>query len=60
MTLWITADERGGVVSVKVAQSSDYALLDQAAVEQVKRHWLMPRLGTNQLFETRIQFKLKR
>ncbi len=60
VTLLITADENGAVASVDITRSSRHPLLDNAAIEVVKRKWILPREGTNRLFQTIINFQIQK
>ncbi|HWY30637.1 MAG TPA: TonB family protein [Candidatus Acidoferrum sp.] len=59
VTLSITGDAIGNVLSVEVKQSSGYPILDRGAVDFVKRHWHLPTGQGNQFFETRITYQLQ-
>jgi len=58
--LLITLDANGHIASVEFMGSSGHPLLDQTAKEFVKKNWIMPRNGTNQQYETVINFRLKK
>ena len=58
VTLSLTGDATGNVLTVKVKQSSGYPILDRGAVDFVKRHWHLPTGSGNQFFETRITYQL--
>jgi TonB family protein len=57
VTLLMTADDAGSVADIKVTTSSGSSLLDRAATDFVKRHWILPTSG-GRLFETRIIYQL--
>ncbi len=59
MTLSITGDPVGSVLSVEVKQSSGFPILDRGAVDFVKRLWILPTGDGNQFFETRIIYQLQ-
>ena len=46
VTIEIMVDASGGITSLKVQKSSGYAVLDEAALEVVKRRWRFPPGGT--------------
>jgi TonB family protein len=59
VTLLMSADEAGNVLSVDVKESSGFPILDHSTVEYIKRHWtLPPGTGTRQ-FETSITYVLR-
>jgi protein TonB len=57
-TLLFGVDETGAVTSLQITKTSGHSLLDRAAFETVKRKWIMPRNGTNQMYETTIDFHI--
>ena len=59
VTLLLTADEAGNIVSVEVKKSSGFPVLDHSAAEYVKRHWTVPRGDPNRLFEATITYQLQ-
>jgi TonB family protein len=59
VTLIITGDAAGNVVSVEVKQSSGFPVLDRGATDFVKRHWHLPAGPGNQFFETKITYQLQ-
>jgi protein TonB len=59
VTLSITGDAVGNVLTVEVKQSSGYPILDRGAVDFVKRHWHLPTGQGNQFFETRITYQVQ-
>ncbi len=59
VTLLMTADDSGNIVSAEVKESSGFPILDRATLDYVKRHWKLP-VGTgNRLFETSITYRLQ-
>jgi TonB family protein len=58
VTLSITADASGAVAAVKVKESSGYPILDHAALEFVRRHWILPAGGGTRIYEATITYKL--
>ncbi len=60
MVLQLTADSAGNVASAQIKNSSGFPILDRATADFIKRHWMLPSgASTNQLFETRITYKLQ-
>ena|ERR1041384_3527172 len=59
VVLLLEADEVGKIVSISVKESSGYWRLDQATLDYVKRHWLLPPGKGNRMFEAPIVFQLK-
>lgn len=59
VTLSLSGDATGNVLSVEVKQSSGFPVLDRGAVEFVKRHWHLPTGQGKQYFETRITYQLQ-
>ena len=59
MLLVLGGDAAGNVVSVDLKESSGFPLLDRAAADFIKRHWHLPAGPVNQLFQTRITYKLQ-
>jgi len=59
VTLLISADDSGTIVSVEVKKSSGYPVLDRGAVDYVKRHWTVPAGTGSHLFETTITYQLQ-
>jgi protein TonB len=57
--LTLGGDAAGNVVSVDVKESSGVPFLDRATVEFIKRRWHLPPSADNQLFQTRITYKLQ-
>jgi TonB family protein len=56
VTFLITVDQSGIVTDVRIAQSSGFPDLDEYALKHVKKHWIIPPVAGNQLFETTINF----
>jgi TonB family protein len=59
VTLSITGDAAGNVISVAVKGSSGYPVLDRGAADFVKNHWHLPTGPGNQFFETKITYQLQ-
>ncbi len=59
VTLTLGGDAAGNVISVDVKESSGFGILDRNAVDFIKRHWHLPAGNGNQLFETKITYKLQ-
>jgi TonB family protein len=59
VTLMLGGDAVGNVISVDVKESSGFPILDRSAVDFIKRHWHLPVGNGNQLFETKITYKLQ-
>jgi protein TonB len=59
VTLLITADPEGRIVSLEVSKSSGFPLLDRSAMDHVKRHWLLPKGSGSRIFETSINYRLQ-
>jgi len=59
VTVLMTGDGAGNIVSVQLKQSSGSGILDRATLDFIKRHWTLPVAATNQLFETSITYKLQ-
>ena len=57
--LVLGSDAAGNVISVDVKESSGFPFLDRATVEFIKRRWHLPAGADNQLFQTRITYKLQ-
>ncbi len=59
VTLLMTADEVGNIVSIELKQSSGFPILDRATLDFIKRHWTLP-VGTgSRMFETSITYQLQ-
>ena len=59
VTLLMTADEVGKIISVEVKGSSGYPVLDRSTLDYVKRHWRLPAGTGARLFETSITYRLQ-
>jgi TonB family protein len=59
VTVLMTADEAGNIVSIDVQESSGSPILDHSTVEFIKRHWTLPAGRGNRLFQTSITYKLQ-
>jgi TonB family protein len=59
VTLTLSGDPAGNVVSVDVKESSGFPVLDRSSIEFIKRHWRLPTGAGSQLFETQIIYKLQ-
>jgi TonB family protein len=59
MLLMLGGDAAGNVISVDVKESSGFPLLDRSTVDFIKRRWHLPVGADNQLFQTRITYKLQ-
>ena len=59
VTLLMTADGAGNIVSAEVKASSGFPVLDRATLDYVKRHWRLPAGTGNRLFETSITYRLQ-
>ena len=57
--LLLGGDAAGNVVSVEVKESSGFPFLDQTTVSFIKQHWHLPTGAGNQLFQTRITYKIQ-
>jgi protein TonB len=57
VTLLLSADEAGNIISVEVKESSGFPVLDRSAVDFVKRHWTVPK-GVR-LAEVPINYRLR-
>jgi TonB family protein len=52
-------DAAGNVIFVDIKESSGFPLLDRVTADFIKRHWHLPAGTNNQLFQTRITYKLQ-
>jgi protein TonB len=59
VTLLLSADQAGNILSVEVKTSSGYPVLDRGALDYVKRHWKVPRGGGSRWFEATITYQLQ-
>jgi protein TonB len=57
ITVLLSSDADGKVSSLKLEHSSGFQLLDQFAMDFIRRRWTLPE--TNQLFEVTINYKLE-
>ena len=57
--LLLGGDAAGNVLSVDLKESSGFPFLDRSTVEFIKRRWHLPPGAGNQLFQTRITYKLQ-
>ena len=58
VVLAITVNDSGIITDVQVKESSGYPLLDRAAKDWVKRHWIIPPAGGTRNYEAPINFRL--
>ena len=58
VTLSISGDAAGNVISVEVKASSGFPILDRGAMDFVKNHWHLPTGPGNQFFEAKITYRL--
>ena len=59
VVLLFTVDDVGAVVSASIKESSGSPLLDQSALDCVKRRWIQPPINGGHLFQVSISFKLQ-
>jgi TonB family protein len=59
MLLMLGGDAAGDVISVDVKETSGFPFLDRSTVDFIKHHWHLPVGAGNQLFQTRITYKLQ-
>ena len=59
VTLLMSADQAGNVISIEVKKSSGSAVLDRGALDYVRRHWTLPVGASTRLFETSITYRLQ-
>ncbi|HEY4415809.1 MAG TPA: TonB family protein [Verrucomicrobiae bacterium] len=59
VTLTLVADAAGNVISADVKETSGFPLLDRSAADFIKRRWRLPANAGNQVFETKITYKLQ-
>ncbi len=59
VTLSISGDAAGNVISVELKESSGYPILDRSALDFVKNHWRQPGGAGTQFFETKITYQLQ-
>jgi protein TonB len=60
VVLSITVDDAGHITTISVKESSGYSLLDRAALDFVKKHWIIPPAGGARNYEAPIRFQLTR
>jgi periplasmic protein TonB len=60
VTLLVTVDDAGKVVSAEIKESSGSPILDEAALKQVKRNWMVPPVNGVHQFLSPIHFKLRK
>jgi TonB family protein len=58
VTLLLSVDDTGVVTSIDVKETSGWPVLDHAALDFVKRHWIIPPINGTRLFEATITYKL--
>lgn len=58
VVLAITVNDSGIITDVQVKESSGYPMLDRAAKDWVKRHWIIPPTGGTRNYEAPINFRL--
>jgi TonB family protein len=59
VTLLVTVDDEGKVVSADIRESSGSPILDQSAQDWVKRHWTIPPVNGGHVFLAPIHYVLK-
>ena len=59
MTLLMSADEAGNILSIEVKTSSGFPILDHSAMDYVRRHWTLPSGTGARLFEATITYQLQ-
>jgi TonB family protein len=59
VTVLMTADDAGNIVSIDVQASSGSPILDHSTVDFIKRHWTLPAGAGNRLFQTSITYQLQ-
>ncbi len=58
VSLLMTADATGAIISIDTIQSSGSSILDRAAREFVKAHWKLPQGQPNRLYQAAIRYLL--
>jgi protein TonB len=58
VVIGFAVDDSGRITSATVKQSSGFPILDHAALESIKRHWIFPPGAANRQFEAPINFIL--
>jgi TonB family protein len=56
VTFDITVNQSGVITDIKIEHSTGFPDLDRHALDYVKKHWIIPPVDSNQLFETTINF----
>jgi periplasmic protein TonB len=59
VTLMVTVDDLGKVLSVEVHESSGSVILDRNAQDWVRRHWIIPPVNGGHVFLAPIHYKIK-
>jgi TonB family protein len=59
VTLLLTVDDAGKIVSEEVKESSGSVILDRSAEDWVKRHWIIPPSSGGHLFLAPIRYQLR-
>jgi protein TonB len=59
VTLLMSADEAGNILTVEVKTSSGFPALDHGAMEYVRRHWTLPSGSRARLFEATITYQIQ-
>jgi TonB family protein len=59
VTLLMSADEAGNIMSIDVKESSGFPILDHSTVEYIKRHWTLPPGPGTRVYETSITYVLR-
>jgi TonB family protein len=57
--LFFEVNESGIITDVKITQSSGSVLLDRAAIEHIKRRWMLGTGPAGRQYETEFVFQLK-
>jgi protein TonB len=58
VTLVMTADEEGNILSVELKASSGYPILDRSTLDFVRHHWHLPTGPGKRLYQTSITYRL--
>ena len=59
VTLLMSADVAGNIISIEVKTSSGFPILDHNAMDYVRRHWTLPSGSGARLFEATITYQLQ-
>jgi protein TonB len=59
VTLLMSGDEAGNILSIEIKESSGFPLLDRSTLDFIKRHWTLPTGAGTRLFETRITYRVQ-